>query len=168
MTSKKVAYAQKLKDPRWQKMRLKVLERDDFTCRDCGDKKKTLHVHHMYYEWDNAPWEYEIESLVTLCEECHEDESLNANDMAKEVATEVRKRIMHFDMMIFASFIRMFFKPGCQEIDIVRKLCFGAVRGKDVSEEIKLLTNHINSVGLSIRSKNEESRKVAIKNGSPF
>ena len=34
-------YKQKLKDPRWQKKRLKVLERDDWKCTrletDCGD-----------------------------------------------------------------------------------------------------------------------------------
>lgn len=68
-------YSDLLKDPRWQKKRLKVLERDEFCCRSCGDGENTLHVHHCYYKKGNAPWEYQLESLVTLCKECHKDES---------------------------------------------------------------------------------------------
>ena len=65
-------YAQKLKDPRWQKKRLKILERDKFTCRSCEDASRTLHVHHLYYDKDLKPWENEDDDLVTLCEDCHE------------------------------------------------------------------------------------------------
>lgn len=65
----KMSYAEKLKDPRWQKKRLKILERDDFTCQNCADKTKTLHVHHLKY--DGEPWEIDSHYLVTLCESCH-------------------------------------------------------------------------------------------------
>ena len=65
-------YAEKLKDPRWQKKRLEILERDKFACRYCADKEKTLHVHHVYYEKGKSPWEYEGDMLLTLCERCHE------------------------------------------------------------------------------------------------
>lgn len=64
-------YWEKLKDPRWQKKRLEVLERDKFTCITCGDTESTLHVHHGYYEKGLEPWEYELNTLWTLCEECH-------------------------------------------------------------------------------------------------
>lgn len=70
----KKTYSELLKDPRWQKMRLKILERDEFTCRHCGGTDETLHVHHKYYENGNLPWEYPTEALVTLCEPCHKEE----------------------------------------------------------------------------------------------
>jgi hypothetical protein len=66
------AYFELLKDPRWQKRRLEILERDGWNCVDCGDGTKTLHVHHRYYEWRLKPWEYEDDALTTLCEPCHE------------------------------------------------------------------------------------------------
>lgn len=67
-------YSEKLKDPRWQKMRLKILERDEWACRNCENKEDTLHVHHTYYESGVDPWDYPHGSLVTYCEECHEEE----------------------------------------------------------------------------------------------
>jgi len=76
-------YAQLLKDPRWQKKRLEILERDEFSCQDCGDTESTLHVHHCYYETGKMPWEYPERSLVTLCESCHEDEK---DVMAEKIA----------------------------------------------------------------------------------
>lgn len=67
----KTSYSDKLKDPRWQKKRLKILERDDFTCTKCGDNSETLHVHHYYYEKGFEPWDYHIDSLTTYCSTCH-------------------------------------------------------------------------------------------------
>lgn len=66
-----MTYAEKLKDPRWQRKRLEILNRDSFACRECGDGTLPLHVHHGYYESGLAPWEYPDESLRTVCEECH-------------------------------------------------------------------------------------------------
>ena len=67
-------YREKLKDPRWQKMRLSILERDEFTCRVCFDSSSTLHIHHRYYSPVENPWDYPPHALVTLCENCHEVE----------------------------------------------------------------------------------------------
>lgn len=52
-------------------MRLKVLERDKFTCQCCYDTEQTLHVHHRYYVQGRDPWSYPMFSLVTLCVNCH-------------------------------------------------------------------------------------------------
>lgn len=68
-------YLEKLKDPRWQQQRLKILERDAWTCQGCGDKTKTLHVHHLYYERGREPWEYPNSAFLTLCADCHEMET---------------------------------------------------------------------------------------------
>lgn len=66
-----MSYSDLLKDPRWQKKRLEVLERDEWKCRECGSAQKTLHVHHTYYAKNRKPWEYESASLMTLCVDCH-------------------------------------------------------------------------------------------------
>jgi len=68
-------YAQLLRDPRWQKKRLEIMERDDFECRICGRDDLTLNVHHTYYEKGVAPWEYPDGSMYTFCEPCHEKET---------------------------------------------------------------------------------------------
>lgn len=47
------------------------MERDDFTCRSCGSKDKTLNVHHKTYRKNAEPWDYEDENFATYCEECH-------------------------------------------------------------------------------------------------
>jgi len=71
-TSKQTWYSLLLKDPRWQKKRLDILSRDDWACRECGNREKTLNVHHCYYIYGKKPWEYSDDSLITLCEPCHE------------------------------------------------------------------------------------------------
>lgn len=67
----KKSYSELLKDPRWQKKRLEILQRDNFFCQSCGDSKNTLHVHHASYDDSLLPWEFENEDLITLCEVCH-------------------------------------------------------------------------------------------------
>lgn len=71
----KLRYRELLKDPRWQKRRLEVLDRDSWKCRRCGNDEDTLHVHHRYYEFGVQPWEYPDSVLVTLCETCHRTET---------------------------------------------------------------------------------------------
>lgn len=66
------SYYEKLKDPRWQRKRLEILERDGFACAVCGSNTSTLHVHHGFYRRNVEPWDYPSKSLHTLCEECHE------------------------------------------------------------------------------------------------
>lgn len=66
-------------DPQWQKMRLRIMERDEFTCQECGataemlsKRNEEFHVHHKYYEPGAKKWEYPETALITLCEQCHE------------------------------------------------------------------------------------------------
>lgn len=63
-------YSEKLKDPRWQKKRLKIMERDSFTCQYCKDKETTLNVHHLKYS-KGFPWNISDKYLITVCEDCH-------------------------------------------------------------------------------------------------
>jgi hypothetical protein len=64
-------YSELLKDPRWQKRRLEVLDRDKFECQLCLDSLRTLHIHHKTYNKNGAPWDVPSSELITYCEECH-------------------------------------------------------------------------------------------------
>jgi hypothetical protein len=72
-------YIEKLKDPRWQKKRLIILQRDNWTCQKCGSKEKCLNVHHVFYEPCREPWEHKDENLITLCEGCHHLEGMRVS-----------------------------------------------------------------------------------------
>jgi hypothetical protein len=76
----KLSYSQKLLDPRWQQMRLRVYERDGFSCRTCKSTTKTLHAHHSHYHpYSEGPWDYDIETIITLCVDCHSYEHLEVD-----------------------------------------------------------------------------------------
>jgi hypothetical protein len=75
--STKSIYLQKLKDPRWQKKRLKVMDRANFECEQCGSTDTPLNVHHIAYKKRAEPWEYEDNELQCLCEVCHEQKHKN-------------------------------------------------------------------------------------------
>jgi hypothetical protein len=81
------SYAEKLKDPRWQRKRLEVMQRELFTCEECESTDKTLNVHLGYYEKGRDPWEYDSETLHCLCVDCH-DVAENARVAAlREIAS---------------------------------------------------------------------------------
>ena len=112
-----MTYSEKLKDPRWQKKRLEILDRDQFTCRDCGAINKTLHIHHCHY-YGCDPWDTKDSLLLTLCEECHEARGLLEAD-AKLMFAEILARLPH--------------QPGNQEDlnEFVSSLCKEAYRDED-------------------------------------
>ena len=64
-----MTYSDKLRDPRWQRKRLAIMQRDGWKCRHCESTDKTLTVHHFLY--CGNPWEAEDKFLATLCEDCH-------------------------------------------------------------------------------------------------
>jgi hypothetical protein len=93
-------YADKLKDVRWQKRRLEILQRDEFMCKSCFANEEsaaemedtlTLHVHHMYYEGNRDPWDYPNESLVTLCSECHDEQTKEFSNAAEWACLKAMK-----------------------------------------------------------------------------
>lgn len=62
-------------DPRWQKKRLEIMNRDKWMCRVCKENKEMLSVHHIHYglkEDHIGPWDYSNGTLLTVCESCHE------------------------------------------------------------------------------------------------
>ncbi len=111
-----MGYAELLKDPRWQKRRLEIMERDEWTCQACGDTKATLTVHHKSYRMVDGKfvdiWDYPGEDLITLCEECHAEEEVNLKGVQKHVYFTLRagfedyKAISHILLAIKETRIR--------------------------------------------------------------
>ena len=72
--TKESSYSKLLQDPRWQKRRLEIYTRDNWTCQMCGNglyDGVPLNVHHHVYHIGYLPWEYKDNELITLCEKCH-------------------------------------------------------------------------------------------------
>lgn len=78
-------YGEKLLDPRWQRKRLDILNRDGFCCKDCLDSKNTLHVHHLAYLPNKEPWDHPDHYLITLCKNCHYQLTTALKTTAQEV-----------------------------------------------------------------------------------
>lgn len=94
----KERYIEKLRDPRWQKMRLEILSRDEWKCQICGDNESTLNVHHRWYERGSEPWEAKPEALVTLCESCHQHETDARPDEESELLRSIKKKFFAFEL----------------------------------------------------------------------
>ena len=83
-------YKEKLLNPKWQKKRLEVLERDSFTCQICASDTETLHVHRKSYKFGNEPWDYDLSNFTTLCFDCHKLEG-NAKEELNEMIKNLQK-----------------------------------------------------------------------------
>lgn len=60
-------------DKRWQKKRERILDRCLGICENCGVINEFIEVHHCYYRYGRYPWQYPDQTLVGLCQECHEE-----------------------------------------------------------------------------------------------
>ena len=98
ISPRRAEYLEKFKDPRWQKLRLKVFERDEFSCQICYDELSTLHVHHRYYESNKEPWDYPLEALVTLCEDCNSEETENRPEEERALLRALRQQFFSADV----------------------------------------------------------------------
>jgi len=86
-------YSEKLKDPRWQKKRLEIFQRDNWKCTECGNDQSTLHIHHEKYS--GKPWEIPNKKLKTLCEGCHLKKSnIKIFDPFARILSERSKKIL--------------------------------------------------------------------------
>lgn len=94
-----MTYKEQLADPRWQRKRLQILERDKFTCQYCLDTTTQLQVHHRRYDktFQTLAWEYPNHVYQTLCKDCHKaiSEHIEEYGNVGEFAT---LRIKHNDM----------------------------------------------------------------------
>ena len=114
-----MSYSEKLKDPRWQRKRLEIMQRDLFVCSSCGNAEATLHVHHDYYVKGREPWDYPSFALKTLCADCHDEQHSDpsvlmgwevplaviltdpvCSDLFYDISTQIKRLKSHgFDLM---------------------------------------------------------------------
>lgn len=66
-----MGYGELLKNPKWQRKRLEILQRDEWKCQECSSEYTELHVHHIEYKDFLLPWQYNDSDLITLCKKCH-------------------------------------------------------------------------------------------------
>jgi glutaredoxin len=133
-------YSEKLKDPRWQKKRLEIFQRDDFKCVYCGDDKNTLHIHHLQYDRSHKdPWDYENEKMITLCEYCHQLEFNNRNHNESFLLERLREfGYSFYDIKIIEEFLTCkFLKTKDRDLMMETILYFNRNEGKfeDVIEQ---------------------------------
>jgi hypothetical protein len=70
------SYAEKLRDPRWQRRRLEIFQRDDWKCQLCSRTDLELHLHHLHRTTQD-PWDEPDLHLLTVCQLCHEQQPSN-------------------------------------------------------------------------------------------
>ena len=84
-------------DKRYKQWRVKVFERDNWTCQTCGLRSKVgeavyLEPHHIK-SWAKHPkLRYEVSNGITLCRECHK---LTDNYKNKKTKCLVQKDTQH-------------------------------------------------------------------------
>lgn len=93
-------YYEKLRDPRWQRKRLQIMERDRWACTMCGSNASTLNVHHGYYERGIDPWDYDDASLTTLCENCHVFMGRKLAVIHRRIASLNSDQLVELDMLL--------------------------------------------------------------------
>jgi hypothetical protein len=94
-----MTYREQLRDPRWQKLRLEVMNRDGWRCTNdaCTGKpndRVMLVVHHKRYLPNHEPWDYSTNDLVTLCEKCHD--AIHQADVPETQAALVENCFYHW------------------------------------------------------------------------
>jgi len=88
-------YSEKLKDPRWQKKRLEIMDRDKFECQYCADTKTTLEIHHIKYIFNIDVWDYDNNLLITLCSDCHK----RITNLKKNIKENIDLSFTHIDVL---------------------------------------------------------------------
>lgn len=97
MSSK--TYLDKLRDVRWQKRRLEVLERANWMCEECRISLMSgvhgiLEVHHVHYMQGKDPWDYPLQLLMSLCPKHHAERQAVEQDILVAVACVMRDKTL--------------------------------------------------------------------------
>lgn len=94
------------------------MQRDDFQCTCCGDRETEIHVHHSYYEFGKEVWEYPIESLFTLCSNCHYQHTLSQRRIKELMRTIQYDQLYEFEKIVFKCTMM-----NPYELDLINKFC---------------------------------------------
>ena len=134
INEKRKKYLEKLKDPRWQKIRLEVFERDAWTCQRCYDTETTLNIHHRYYKDNTEPWDYPLESLVSLCENCHSEEREVRQSYERDMLHALREKFFAEEVSELA--IGFHTMPLCHVSEIIASVYQWAISDEKIQREL--------------------------------
>lgn len=165
-----MTYAEKLRDPRWQKKRLEIMGRDKFTCQKCSDATKTLNVHHRYYSKGAMPWEYPDNALVTLCEPCHRIIEARVEFINREIHGRDYRQESFFRMLNAVKGEGPHSYPGCGFIvDSVGEfleiyehtICYDGGSDEEAREWVELLESHVYQVMRGLMGCIDEANRIS-------
>ena len=77
-------YKEQLNDPRWIMKAKEVKCRDYEQCQKCGAVDR-LEVHHIRYLKFTMLWDYPENYLITLCRDCHQEETNDLKSMDDKI-----------------------------------------------------------------------------------
>ena len=72
MKHPKTAYEALLMRKEWKDFAAQVKEHYGWKCQACKAIDKPLHAHHKKYVKGRYPWQYHLDLMACLCDECHE------------------------------------------------------------------------------------------------
>lgn len=119
-------YSELLQTPEWDEKRKEILQRDNYTCQECGIKDVILQVHHHYYHYGLLPWEYEDSVYITLCVPCHEREEYNKNFDQLSIHYLLNKGLTREDYQRLITVVSQQLGPLCPKDDF--KLLINRIR----------------------------------------
>ena len=156
MKSERKPYWEKLKDQRWQKKRLELLENAGWRCQsaycDNNDLHAELQVHHRLYLRNTEPWDYPDWAYRVLCDDCHKIEQriqesahealakseqlmfacATLNKMDSDVANEFIEVIGH--VMTFKTLVHPWLKVVTPVIDVLSESLMDGMKAQAAVE----------------------------------
>lgn len=78
---------------KWKVWREAIFKRDDYTCKNCGEKGGLLHPHHIKKFADFPDLRFDINNGITLCITCHKDTHKNEKTN-KDIFNEKSRQIV--------------------------------------------------------------------------
>ena len=114
-------YSSQLRDPRWQKKRLVILEAAEWKCQRCRCETKELQCHHLIYRKGVNPWDYKDGEIVALCDDCHK----GVSEIKARFEEELLSSMMccgdfSGDYELFIGYLI----GGTRQVDYIKGSCF--------------------------------------------
>ncbi|MBA3532048.1 MAG: HNH endonuclease [Ardenticatenales bacterium] len=114
ITNPSLWYPQRPPEAQWKRIRLAVMERDDWSCAACGHRaKKWMNTHHLEDSGDHR-----LENLVPLCVACH--------------------TVMHVGRSLMEKIVEVW-QSEMSQVDIVRRTREGIKQGLSLAQIKKTL-----------------------------
>ncbi len=91
-------------DPRWQRKRPEIFQRDNLKCQCRGDTT-TQQIHHTEYFEGLEPWDYPDDMLITARHKCHKEEQVRPRHETYLLQSLKSRDIWHLISLAIASMV---------------------------------------------------------------